>query len=57
MRPRNNRLLQLVGLTALGVALGLLAQAILGPPEENSSQPRHEFRHPLAAEPLANRLQ
>lgn len=54
--PRNNRLVQLFGLAALGIALGLLAQMIFGPPANRSTEPPRAFSFPLEAESAAEEL-
>lgn len=44
---RSSRLVQLFGLAAIGILLGMAAQAVFGPPSERSAEPPRSFSVPL----------
>ena len=44
---RSRRLVQLFGLAAAGISLGILAQLLFGPPQTRSTEPPRAFSVPL----------
>jgi hypothetical protein len=48
--PRNSRIVQLARLAAMGIALGVVALFLFGPPRSRSTEPPREFSVPLEPE-------